>query len=117
MTPEKFDEATEFERAALEFAAPITGSDKKGELLRPMSRDEQIAFGAMARRAASAAITGDLDRRSKSDLEHHLDRLVGLHGAHRSAASRRTSRTGFGPKPATAHEGGSSTPAPFSTSR
>lgn len=56
----------------------LGGVDKENHRLRPITRDEQIAFAKVASLAGRAAGSGGIDRRSEDHLKYHLDQLANL---------------------------------------
>jgi hypothetical protein len=59
-------------------AHALVGVDRSGASLRPLSAEEQEAFGRAALRA-SATVTGNADTRLDRDLLRQLHRLQALH--------------------------------------
>lgn len=52
------------------------GVDRNNQPLKPLTRDEQIAFAKVASLAARAAGKGGIDRRIEDYLKYHLDQLA-----------------------------------------
>lgn len=51
----------------------LEGVDRNNHRLKPLTRDEQIAFAKLASLAARAASKGGMERRSEDHLKYHLD--------------------------------------------
>lgn len=54
----------------------LGGVDRNNHRLKPLTRDEQIAFAKVASLAARAASKGGIDRRFEDHLKYHLDQLA-----------------------------------------
>jgi hypothetical protein len=57
----------------------LTGRDDSGQPLVPITAEQQEAFCRAVQRAASAAISGQISRRERSDLTWQLDQLQAHH--------------------------------------
>lgn len=54
----------------------LGGVDRNNHRLKPLTRDEQIAFAKVASLTGRAAGKGGIDRRSEDHLKYHLDQLA-----------------------------------------
>jgi hypothetical protein len=63
----------------VDMAGALTGTDRQGRQLRPVSTAEQESFCRAAHRAADAVISQTLRSRERNDLAWHLGRLVAHH--------------------------------------
>lgn len=54
----------------------LEGVDRNGRQLKPLTRNEQIAFAKVASLAARAVRNGGMDRRSEDRLKYHVDQLT-----------------------------------------
>lgn len=59
----------------------LMGTDRNQQPLKPLTKDEQVAFAKAASLTARAAALGSMDSRTEYHLMYHLDRLTGHSGA------------------------------------
>jgi quercetin dioxygenase-like cupin family protein len=57
----------------------LTGHDRQGQALIPITAEQQEAFCRAVQRAATAALTGRISPRERSDLAWQLDQLQAYH--------------------------------------
>jgi len=73
-------------RAHIDAAKALVGVDDLGTPLRPLSADEQDAFGRAVLRTAELVLAPSSDARIEGDLLHQLSQLTGVHGVTIGAA-------------------------------